>query len=95
MSKQARKEYTKIVSKKKRKIARRLKRKQWEEQKRPMFTAKNIHYEIAEKERSTFIVVDWVITFLSRMKNMLWLNNIMLKIILTFLTRIGRNTEIY
>ena len=49
MSKQARKEYTKIMSKKKRKIARRLKRKQWEEQERPMFTAKNIHYEIAEK----------------------------------------------
>lgn len=48
-----------------------------------------------EKERSAFIVVDWVITFLSQMKNMLWLNNIMLKIILTFLTRIGRNTEIY
>ena len=49
MSKQARKEYTKQLRKKKRKITERLKRKQWEEQKRPMFTAKNIHYEIAEK----------------------------------------------
>ena len=49
MSKTARKEYTKLLRKKKRKIAERLKRKQWEEQKHPMFTAKNIHYEIAEK----------------------------------------------
>ena len=46
---QARKDYTKVLRKKNRKIAERLKRKQWEEQKRPMFTAKNIHYEIAEK----------------------------------------------
>ena len=49
MSKTASKEYTKTLRKKKRKIAERLKRKQWEEQKRPTFTAKNIHYEIAEK----------------------------------------------
>ena len=49
MSKQASTEYTKQLRKKKRKIAERLKRKQWEEQKHPMFTAKNIHYEIAEK----------------------------------------------
>lgn len=49
MSKTARKEYTKLLRKKKRKIAERLKRKQWEEQKHPMFTVKNIHYEIAEK----------------------------------------------
>src|SRR4030067_3821592 len=49
MSKTAQKEYTKILRKKKRKIEERLKRKQWEEQKSPMFTAKNIQYEIAEK----------------------------------------------
>src|SRR4030066_2456460 len=49
MSKQASTEYTKQLRKKKRKIAERLKRKQWEEQKHPMFTAKHIHYEIAEK----------------------------------------------
>src|SRR4030067_1793001 len=49
MSKQASTEYTKQLRKKKRKIAERLKRKQWKEQKHPMFTAKNIHYERAEK----------------------------------------------
>lgn len=49
MSKTAGKKYNKILRKKKRKIAKRLKRKQWEDQERPMFTAKNIHYEIAEK----------------------------------------------
>src|SRR4030066_549864 len=49
MSKTAGEKYNKILRKKKRKIAKRLKRKQWEEQERPMFTAKNIHYEIAEK----------------------------------------------
>lgn len=41
--------YNKIVRKKKRKIERRLKRRQWEEQDMPMFRARNIHYEIAER----------------------------------------------
>ena len=37
---------TKILAKRKRKIAKRLERKQWESQPKPMFTASNIHYEI-------------------------------------------------
>ena len=37
---------TKILAKRKRKIAKRLERKQWESQEKPMFTASNIHYEI-------------------------------------------------
>ena len=37
---------TKILEKRKRKIAKRLERKQWESQPKPMFTASNIHYEI-------------------------------------------------
>lgn len=36
----------KILAKRNRKIAKRLKRKQWKNQPRPMFTASNIHYEI-------------------------------------------------
>lgn len=52
MSKLAVRKYNKILRKKKRKIAKRLKRKQWEDQKRPIFTAKNIHYEIAERSQA-------------------------------------------
>jgi hypothetical protein len=37
---------TKILAKRKRKINRRLKRKQWENQHNPMFKASNIHYEM-------------------------------------------------
>ena len=37
---------TKILEKRKRKIAKRLERKQWKSQEKPMFTASNIHYEI-------------------------------------------------
>lgn len=37
---------TKILEKRKRKIANRLERKQWKSQPKPMFTASNIHYEI-------------------------------------------------
>jgi hypothetical protein len=40
------KKNTKILAKRKRKIAKRLKRKQWKKQSRPMFTASNIHYEM-------------------------------------------------
>ena len=36
----------KIMAKRKRKIAKRLKRKQWKNQPKPMFTASNIHYEM-------------------------------------------------
>jgi len=36
----------KILAKRKKKIAKRLKRKQWENQLNPMFNGKNIHYEI-------------------------------------------------
>lgn len=52
MSKIAARKYNKILRRKKRKIEKRLKRKQWEDQKHPMFTAKNIHYEIAEKSQA-------------------------------------------
>jgi len=37
---------SKILAKRKRKIAKRLKKRQWENQPKPMFTASNIHYEI-------------------------------------------------
>ena len=37
---------TKILAKRKRKIAKRLERKQWKSQPKPMFTVSNIHYEI-------------------------------------------------
>ena len=37
---------TKILEKRKRKIAKRLERKQWKSQEKPMFAASNIHYEI-------------------------------------------------
>ena len=38
---------TRILRKRKREIARRLERKQWSDQKRPMFTARSITYEMA------------------------------------------------
>jgi len=41
--------YTKIFKRRKRKIERRLRRKQWEDQSKPMLKAKNIHYEISDK----------------------------------------------
>jgi hypothetical protein len=37
---------SKIFAKRKRKINKRLKRKQWEDQPKPMFAASNIHYEM-------------------------------------------------
>ena len=40
------KKHSRILAKRKRKIAKRLKRKQWENQPKPMFTASNIHYEM-------------------------------------------------
>lgn len=52
MNKKLRKKYTKTLGRKKREIKKRLERKQWEEQPQPMFTARNIHYEIAEKTRA-------------------------------------------
>jgi len=41
-----------ILRKRKRKIAERLERKQWANQKRPMFAARNIEYEMAERTRA-------------------------------------------
>ena len=41
----------KILAKRKRKINKRLKRKQWEDQSNPMFSASNIHYEIDGRNR--------------------------------------------
>lgn len=38
-----------ILQKRKRKLTKRLERKQWPEQSHPMFGAKNIHYEMAER----------------------------------------------
>lgn len=52
MNKKLRKQYTKTLKRKKREIEKRLERKQWEEQDQPMFTARNIHYEIAEKTQA-------------------------------------------
>ncbi|MDR4498418.1 MAG: IS1380 family transposase [Candidatus Scalindua sp.] len=52
MNKKLRKKYTKTLKRKKREIKKRLERKQWEEQPQPMFTARNIHYEIAEKTQA-------------------------------------------
>lgn len=49
MSAKSRQEYGKILKRRKQKIERRLKRKQWEERERPMFRAGNIQYEIAER----------------------------------------------
>jgi len=40
------KKHSRILAKRKRKIEKRLKRKQWENQPRPMFRASNIHYEM-------------------------------------------------
>lgn len=38
-----------ILKKRKQKIKKRLKRRQWEAQEQPMFSAKNIHYEMADR----------------------------------------------
>ena len=42
---------SKILAKRKRKINRRLKKKQWENQCNPMFKASNIHYEIDDRHK--------------------------------------------
>jgi len=52
MSAKSRQEYSKILKRRKQKIERRLKRKQWEDQERPMFKGRNIHYEVAEKSQA-------------------------------------------
>lgn len=44
--------YNKILNKKKKSIEKRLEKKQWKEQNQPMFTAKNIHYDVAEKTQA-------------------------------------------
>ena|GEM_PF-5606198 len=41
-----------ILRKRKRKLAKRLERKQWANQKRPMFAARNIEYEMAQRTRA-------------------------------------------
>jgi len=43
---------SKILRKHKKKLAKRLERKQWADQKRPMFAARNIQYEMAERTRA-------------------------------------------
>ena len=43
---------SKILRKRKRKLAKRLERKQYADQDRPMFAARNIHYEMAERTRA-------------------------------------------
>ena len=52
MSKKSRQQCSKILKRRKQKIERRLKRKQWEDQERPMFKGRNIHYELAEKSQA-------------------------------------------
>ncbi len=49
MKKIKKSEYSKILKKRKRKVELRLRRKSWEDQPKPMFTAKNISYEISDK----------------------------------------------
>lgn len=44
---------SRILAKRKRKIARRLKRKQWKNQPKPMFSASNIHYEMDGRHKGT------------------------------------------
>lgn len=43
---------SKIIRKCKRKIAKRLERKQWSDQDKPMFSASNIHYEMSDRVRA-------------------------------------------
>ena len=43
---------TNILRKRKRNLAKRLERKQWAEQREPMFRARNIHYEMAGRARA-------------------------------------------
>ena len=52
MSKKSRRQYSRILKRRKQEIERRLKRKQWEDQESPMFKGRNIHYEVAEKIQS-------------------------------------------
>ena len=52
MSVKSRQKYSKILRRRKQKIERRLKRKQWEDQERPMFNGRNIQYELAEKSQA-------------------------------------------
>src|SRR3972149_3622578 len=52
MSVKSRQKYSKILRRRKQKIERRLKRKQWEDQERPMFKGRNIQYELAEKSQA-------------------------------------------
>ncbi len=49
MSKMSQKKRAKILKKKGRKVTERLKKKNYEDQKKPMITASNIHYEMSEK----------------------------------------------
>ncbi len=49
MSKQSKRTYRGIIRGRKRKIERRLRRKQWAAQPKPMMTGGNIHYEMSEK----------------------------------------------
>ena len=51
MSQNARQERAKILRKRGRKIARRLGRRQWKDQPKPIMTASNIHYEMAERSQ--------------------------------------------
>lgn len=52
MNKKLQRKYSKTLRRKKRKIQKRLERKQWSDQDQPMFTASNIHYEVAEKAQA-------------------------------------------
>lgn len=49
MSRQSRKRYRVIIRNRKRRIERRLRRKQYEERPRTVMAASNIHYEMGEK----------------------------------------------
>ncbi len=52
MSKKSRQMRNRILRKREKSIKRRLKRKQWEDQPKPIMTGSNIHYEISEKTQA-------------------------------------------
>ncbi len=52
MSAKSRQQYRRTLKRRKQKIERRLKRKQWAEQELPVFKGKNIHYEVEEKAQA-------------------------------------------
>jgi len=53
------KKNSRILQKGKRNIEKRLRRKGWKAQAKPMFSAKNIHYEVSDKSGGIGVGGDW------------------------------------